>query len=311
MSWCPLKRYFRARTPYGGSDPGIQLSDEHLGLRAPVHPQNSSSLPAATPAPSCWAEEAASSALPSPSSPVLLWCGPRHLSPGSLQTSLACPLPGRSSRRSIGTFLEYRSANSLPSLKPSVAPQSPRVSLDSQDLTPTCIPSRQPRLCLCLRGTQTGLLRPCSHYLESSASFFSCPSRLCWTEAWTLLRPGPRARLQASSHHLEGLHSWTRGLTLRFCTGSRRFWSQCRAEEGKRREGGAAGPSSSEWTLGRQPHLRAPFTCLPDTSAPSALLCWGHSWPPARLTALSKPPAPAAGAISRKRHLVSGSGLWG
>ncbi|XP_028344038.1 uncharacterized protein [Physeter macrocephalus] len=119
------------------------------------------------------AEEAASSALPSPSSPVLLWCGPRHLSPGSLQTSLACPLPGRSSRRSIGTFLEYRSANSLPSLKPSVAPQSPRVSLDSQDLTPTCIPSRQPRLCLCLRGTQTGLLRPCSHYLESSASFFS------------------------------------------------------------------------------------------------------------------------------------------
>ena len=31
------------------------------------------------------------------------------------------------------------------------------------------------------------------------------PSRLFWTETWTLLCPRPRARLQASSHHLEGL----------------------------------------------------------------------------------------------------------
>ena len=173
-----MKLYFRARTPYGGSDPSIQLSNEHLSLRAPTHPKNSSSLPATTPAPSWWvgpqihpdekgwnsmwgaagtllphssllpiprdsgggceidlfykrqfythtprlpqADEAVSSALPSPPSPMLLWSRPHHLSPGSLQTfSLACSLPGHSSRCSIRTFLEYRSTNSLPSLKPS------------------------------------------------------------------------------------------------------------------------------------------------------------------------------------------------
>lgn len=150
MSWCLLKLYFQARTPYGGSDPSNQLSNEHLSLRAPMHPQNSSSLPATTPAPSWWVgpqihpdekgwcsmwgaawtplphssllpfPRDSSSTLPSPSSPMLLWPRPCHLSPGSPQTfSLACSLPGHSSHRSIGTFLEYRSANSLPSLKPS------------------------------------------------------------------------------------------------------------------------------------------------------------------------------------------------